>query len=97
MNPIKRRAFIKKSLVTSAIAFPTISRARGANDRVQIALIGCGGRGSQVASSLARRSDVVCSQVCDIHEQRLVRIANYMADQQAVSYTHLTLPTILLV
>ena len=82
MNPIKRRAFIKKSLVTSAIAFPTISRARGANDRVQIALIGCGGRGSQVASSLARRSDVVCSQVCDIHEQRLVRIANYMADQQ---------------
>ena len=49
---------------------------------MQIALFGCGGRGSQVASSLARRSDVVCSQVCDIHEQRLVRIANYMADQQ---------------
>jgi hypothetical protein len=41
-----------------------------------------GGRGTQVTASLARRSDVECSQVCDIHEERLVRIADHMAEQQ---------------
>jgi len=82
MKSIKRRTFLKNSLAASAIAFPAIGQVRGANDRVQIALIGCGGRGTQVTSSMARRSDVVCSQVCDIHEERLVRIADYMAEQQ---------------
>ena len=82
MKSIKRRTFLKSGLATTALGFPAIGQVKGANDRVQIALIGCGGRGTQVTSSLARRSDVVCSQVCDIHEDRLVRIADYMAEQQ---------------
>ena len=39
-------------------------------------------RGTQVAVSLAKRSDVECSQVCDIHEESLVRIADHMATHQ---------------
>ena len=82
MKSIKRRAFLKSGLAAATLGFPAIGQVKGANDRVQIALIGCGGRGTQVTSSLAQRSDVVCSQVCDIHEKRLVRIADYVAEQQ---------------
>ncbi|MAJ15818.1 MAG: hypothetical protein CBC27_02305 [Opitutia bacterium TMED67] len=82
MKSIKRRAFLKSGLAAATLGFPAIGQVKGANDRVQIALIGCGGRGTQVTSSLAQRSDVVCSQVCDIHEERLVRIADYVAEQQ---------------
>ena len=74
--------FLKSGLAASALGFPAIGQVRGANDRVQVALIGCGGRGAQVTASLARRSDVECSQVCDIHEERLVRIADHIAEQQ---------------
>jgi predicted dehydrogenase len=82
MKSIKRRMFLKSGLAASALGFPALGKVRGANDRVQVALIGCGGRGTQVTASLARRSDVECSQVCDIHEERLVRIADHMAEQQ---------------
>ena len=82
MKSIKRRTFVKAGLAASALGFPALGQVRGANERVQVALIGCGGRGTQVTSSLARRSDVMCSQVCDIHEDRLVRIADHMAQQQ---------------
>ena len=82
MNPIKRRTFLKSGLAASALGFPALGQVRGANDRIQVALIGCGGRGTQVTASMAQRSDVECSQVCDIHEERLVRIADHMAKQQ---------------
>ncbi|MDP7013814.1 MAG: Gfo/Idh/MocA family oxidoreductase, partial [Verrucomicrobiota bacterium] len=82
MKSIKRRMFLKSGLAASALGFPALGQVRGANDRVQVALIGCGGRGAQVTASLTRRSDVECSQVCDIHEERLVRIADHMAEQQ---------------
>ena len=63
MNPIKRRMFLKSGLAASALGFPALGQVRGANDRVQVALIGCGGRGTQVTASMARRSAVECSQV----------------------------------
>tara|TARA_Y100000814_G_scaffold291742_1_gene268800 strand:+ start:52 stop:1392 length:1341 start_codon:yes stop_codon:yes gene_type:complete len=82
MNSIKRRTFLKSGVAASALGFPALGQVRGANDRVQVALIGCGGRGTQVTASLAKRSDVECTQICDIHEDRLVRIADHMAEQQ---------------
>jgi predicted dehydrogenase len=82
MNPIKRRTFLKAGLGSTVIGFPSLGKALGANDRVQVALVGCGGRGTQVTSSLASRSDVVCTQICDIHEKRLVRTADFIAKQQ---------------
>ena len=58
MYSIKRRTFLKSGLVASALGFPALGQVRGANDRVPVALIGCGGRGTQVTASLAKRSDV---------------------------------------
>ena len=62
MNSIKRRTFLKSGVAASALGFPALGQVRGANDRVQVALIGCGGRGTQVTASLAKRSDVECGK-----------------------------------
>ena len=43
MNSIKRRIFLKSGVAASALGFPALGQVRGANDRVQVALIGCGG------------------------------------------------------
>ena len=71
MKSIRRRACLKNSLAASVISDAAIGQGRGANDRVQIAIIGCGGRGAQITSSLVRQSNVLCSQVWDIRESGL--------------------------
>ena len=71
MKSNRRRAFLKNSLAASAIADETLEERRGTNGRVQIVIIGYGGRGAQVSSNLARQSNVVCSQVWVIRERGL--------------------------
>jgi predicted dehydrogenase len=82
MNTAKssRREFIKSStLVTAgALAFPASSYAgiAGANDRIRIAVIGCGGMGTGHLGSLVKRSDADNIQVVavsDVYQRRLTR------------------------
>lgn len=82
MKPITRRSFVRTGIAGSIIAAPAVGRVLGANERVHIALIGCGGRGTGVVGGFASRPDVACVQVCDIHEQRRNRTASYISDRQ---------------
>jgi predicted dehydrogenase len=71
---MKRRAFLK-NVATSAAALSTISafsaeRVRGANDRVNVALIGCGGRGKAVAKLMRDVPNVDIVAVCDAYDPR---------------------------
>src|SRR5947208_2797113 len=67
-------AFATKAFAkTSAKINP--SRVIGANDRINIALIGCGGRGSSDAESFtefAQQNNNACQivAVCDVYEKR---------------------------
>jgi predicted dehydrogenase len=45
MGAITRRDFIKSTVAAGALAALPCSRVRGANDRIRVGLIGCGGRG----------------------------------------------------
>ncbi len=82
-----RRDFLKRTgglgagavLATKAIAKATNktspSRVLGANDRINIAVIGCGGRGSSDANSFAKYAqdnNNACQivAVCDVYEKR---------------------------
>ncbi|MHC1763077.1 MAG: Gfo/Idh/MocA family protein [Verrucomicrobiia bacterium] len=71
---MKRRRFIQQLLQTATVAgtadaFST-SRVLGANDRVQVALIGCGGRGMLVAKLMQAVPGVEVAAVCDVYDQR---------------------------
>lgn len=89
MERITRRRFLSKSgrsIVGAALGGTALSAAGtahvlGANERVNIALIGCGGRGKLVTQGLIDCGAEV-SYVCDLHEERLETAAQETANKQ---------------
>ncbi len=67
---MERRQFIQQVAGTALVSATALSGARilGANDRVNIGLIGCGGRGRADADLLRQLSDVKVVAVCDVYE-----------------------------
>ncbi|WP_422925175.1 Gfo/Idh/MocA family protein [Singulisphaera sp. PoT] len=66
-----RRDFLKRmggSVAAMAAASP---RAFGANERMVVAVIGCGGMGSNHLKLLSRRDDVDLAYVCDVDRSHL--------------------------
>ncbi len=67
------------------------SRVLGANDRINIALIGCGGRGSSDADSFKQFADEngnACQivAVCDVYEKRKKQVAEKYNAKQFLDY-----------
>ncbi len=69
---ISRRRFIHQSgvLAASALAFPSFVRARNLNEKLNIAIIGAGGRG---ASNMGSVSSENITAICDVAETSLNR------------------------
>ena len=69
---LTRREFLRDSAMAGAglAAFGGLTPARvlGANDRIRVALLGAGERGSYVMSLFAKRPDVEVVAVCDVYE-----------------------------
>jgi predicted dehydrogenase len=74
-----RRDFLKSStFAAGALAFPAASYSAiaGANDRINFAVIGCGGIGSGHLNSLVKRGDtdnIKVRAVSDVYQRRLTR------------------------
>ncbi|MFN0123272.1 MAG: Gfo/Idh/MocA family protein [Blastocatellia bacterium] len=71
---MKRRDFVRQSVQATA-ALPVItgtalsySRIPGANDRVNLGLIGCGGRGTDVANLMKAVPGALYQVLCDVYE-----------------------------
>jgi predicted dehydrogenase len=81
--PISRRSFLTRSTYGAAglLALPSVSAGAvlGANERLGVGVIGCGGRGSHhlgVLSRLAASGAAVeVAAVCDVYRPRLERAA----------------------
>ena len=68
---MKRREFINQVVSGAAVISTTAVSSQkilGANDRVRIALIGCGGRGTQVAKLMQNVPDTEYVAVCDVYD-----------------------------
>lgn len=72
---MKRREFLKKAAFTGAavVTAESASRVYGANGRVRVALIGCGGRGTTVASEIDKVDNVEFTAVCDVYRRNAER------------------------
>ena len=81
-----RRSFLAHSAQAGMglIAGSSLSAARGnpANDRVILAAIGLGGRGSALIDGFSTRSDVAFAYLCDLDPQRGVTTADLVAKRQ---------------
>ncbi len=74
---IGRRSFLQMTVGAAAAAHvrPAAAASRrgilGANERIRVGLIGCGGRGNQVARDWMKHQDSVFVAACDVYKQRL--------------------------
>lgn len=86
---MKRREFVKNVMRTAAAASTTAAFSRskviGANDRVIVGLIGCGGRGRYVSQLMRQVRDVEFGAVCDVYDQNAASARDW-AGPGALSY-----------
>jgi predicted dehydrogenase len=73
MNKIGRRDFTKTTIAASAGAAFSYGRILGANERINIGLIGCGDRGTDVWKRFLKMADVNPVAVCDVYAPFLDR------------------------
>lgn len=73
---ISRRRFLKTgAALASTLAAPAIIRAAGANEKLQLAFIGTGGRGGANLSTMTKDKGVHVSALCDVNARNLARAA----------------------
>ncbi len=95
MSKINRRNFLKSTATATAaaIAIPTIipQSAFGANERLNIGLIGCGGRGTGLAQHFSELEESVLVAACDVDKKRLAkgveRINNVNGNKNCKAYS----------
>jgi predicted dehydrogenase len=80
MTAQHRRTFLQHSAAgvagAAALSAAAYARAGGANERLQVGLIGCGGRGTHDAKLFAALPNVEIAAVCDVDASRLVAAAD---------------------
>jgi predicted dehydrogenase len=85
---IGRREFVKWSaagvVAGRLLSQPARLHARvpGANDRIRVALIGCGRQGSSDLGNAMKHPDVDVAAVCDVYEPNLAKVAATAANAQ---------------
>ncbi len=89
-NDVNRRDFLKATTVaagavTAASLGPSIGRVLGANERVVVGVIGCGGMGRANMRYQMGTQKVDIAAVCDVYEPHLQR-ALEMTDGKATTY-----------
>ena len=87
MTDPTRRSFLKKAAATStgaaALAWTGAVNAAGANARIVVGVIGCGGRGSGLAGAFTRGAEV--AYVCDPDEGRRERVKKATGAKHSVT------------
>ncbi|HUG52300.1 MAG TPA: Gfo/Idh/MocA family oxidoreductase [Vicinamibacteria bacterium] len=80
MKPASRRKFLSQTIAagTAALAAPGVSaasadRVRGANDRIRIGLIGCGGMGRSNLKDFVKVDGVECVALCDVDDAQVAK------------------------
>lgn len=74
MSELARRDFLRGAgTATAAMTAASYSRVLGANDRVQLGLIGCGDRGTAVMNLFIKTDQVQVTALCDIYEAHIER------------------------
>jgi predicted dehydrogenase len=90
MSRLTRRRFLEDSILAAAAAAATpqllvadeTNRQVGPNEKITAAIIGCGIRGKQHASELARLADCDIAYVCDPDRDRAAEVAAQLAEQK---------------
>ncbi len=106
-NKISRRAFVSGSAASVIVTAASANRVLGANNRLRIGIIGCGGlaQGAHIPSLVKMKDSDNCEivAVCDVYQKRLDQAATTtgakpfkeyraMLDQKDVDYVVIVTP-----
>jgi predicted dehydrogenase len=80
-NEIARRSFLTATAITAA----SYSRVLGANDTIQLGVIGAGDRGTYVMTNFQKNSSVHVAAVCDIYSEHIDRARQKATDAKSFS------------
>jgi predicted dehydrogenase len=81
---MKRREFLKHLTRTTATLSATALSSRriaSASERVRVALIGCGGRGTHVAKLMAQMPGVQFVAACDVYDSNTEKACQWMGSE----------------
>ena len=78
-----RRAFLGATAAASALALPASAQPVGANERLNIGLIGTGGRCRHLMQALARVPNTRMTALCDVYEPNLEQAQKLAAPNAA--------------
>ena len=96
MKNTSRRKFLKESIVAGSTAASLsllnpkqiraqnaslTSRIPGANDRIRVALIGCGGQGGGDLRAMLRIKNIECVGLCDVDDTQSAKMLKNVGDQ----------------
>src|SRR3954454_21638401 len=85
---ISRRDVLRKAGPAAAVSTAaSYSRILGANNRIQLGLIGCGGRGRHVLSTFVKTDQVEVPGVCDIWPERSAQAKTESGAPNAQQFT----------
>ncbi|MCH7225777.1 Gfo/Idh/MocA family protein [Haloferula sp. A504] len=78
-----RRRFIQTLGASALATFPALGAA-GANDRVRLGVIGCGGRGSSLTKQFSGLADVEIVALCDADTAHMEKLAGGLKSKPAL-------------
>lgn len=83
----ERRTFLRNTVAASAAVTFSANAARGAADKLRVAVIGTGSQGSGHVNKFAAMANhnVEVAYVCDVDQQRLAKAAQRVPDAKAVA------------
>ncbi len=81
---LSRRTFLASSAVGAALTLPASAQPIGANERINIGLIGTGGRCRHLMPALAKVPNTRMMALCDVYEPNL-ELAQKLAEPKAVT------------
>ncbi len=79
---MERREFVRNAAVAGWTAL-SASRVLGANDRIFVGIIGCGGRGRTVMREMLRAPNTTLAAACDVFDTNSARAAQDFSAGQA--------------
>jgi len=80
MSSETRRSFLRQSAAFGAAGSLPASRVLGANDRIRLALIGCGGMGRGDLRDALRAKNTECVALCDVDDSQAATAQKQILD-----------------
>jgi predicted dehydrogenase len=73
-TPLPRRSFLRGATTATALTALSYSRVYGANERIQLGLIGAGERGRYDMSNFVKAGNVDVAAVCDVYAVQIDKV-----------------------